>query len=115
MKKILVIITLIAFSSALYSQDAKEIKVKELPAKVTAWIKQNFPKATMDKAVKFTDKKVVVGISVVVDINGRKMIQVFDKDGNYLERVRKMAEVEGILKPAQPKSQPDSQPQPARK
>ena len=106
MKKLFVFIAALTFVFTVYAQKPEEIKVSALPKNVTAWIIQNFKKATMDKAVKVTDNKNLLGYCVVVATDGRKMIFVFDKNGKYLNKIKKMAEVQNILKPAQPATQP---------
>ena len=102
MKKLLLFIALIAFSFSVYAQKAEEIKPTELPKNVTGWISQNFKGYTTTRAVRITENKVVAGYCAVVASEGRKLILVFDKNGKFLEKVRKMTEVQNVLKPATP-------------
>jgi len=106
MKKLIALFAAISLSIAVYAQKAEEIKVSALPKTTTSWITQNFKGGTIERAAKVTDGKKVIGYCASVEADKRKMILVFDKNGKYLNRVKKMADIEGVLKPAPVQTQP---------
>ena len=106
MKKLIALFAVISFSIALYAQKAEEIKVSALPKNTTAWVTQNFKGGTIERAAKVTDGKKVIGYCASVEADRRKMILVFDKNGKYLNRVKKMTDIEGVLKPAPAQAPP---------
>lgn len=110
MKKLFIFLTAICFSFSVYAQKAEEIKVSVLPKNVTGYITQNMKKATMERAAKLVYNKNTVGYCVSVAANGRKSIFVFDKNGNYLDRVKRMSDVQGVFKTAKPQTQTQAQP-----
>ncbi len=106
MKKLFVFFAVLSFSFSVYAQKSEEIKASALPKTITSWISKNFKKSTTEKAVKIMDNKTLLGYCVVVAADGRKTVFVFDKNGKYLDRIKKITDLQGILKPTQTVTQP---------
>jgi hypothetical protein len=106
MKKILLVLVAVVFSFSVYAQKAEEIKVSELPKKITSWVSQTFKKDAVERAAKVMDNKILLGYCAAVTTEGRKTIFVFDKNGNFLEKIGRMKELQRVFKPAQPSNQP---------
>ncbi len=104
MKKLTILLIAVLFSTMAVAQNFTEIKSSEIPKKATTYIKQNFPNFELGRAGK-VDIKGTTKYAIVVDSRGRKSILVFDKTGNYLERVKKIDEISSEVKNA-PKSTP---------
>jgi hypothetical protein len=106
MKKLLIVLTALIFACSVYAQKAEQIKSSELPKTTLGWLNQKFPGAPIEKAAKVSENKNVVGYCAVVSTKGRKLILVFDKNGNFIEKVKKIEDAQALLKPAQPATQP---------
>jgi hypothetical protein len=100
MKKVILLFAALAFTVSVFAQKPDEIKPSDLPKNVTSWISQNFKKSTIERAGKATENKNVLGYIVSINSNGRKMILVFDKNGKYIDKVRKAEEAQALLKPS---------------
>lgn len=85
MKKIVLIIFTILFSTTLFAQKMTEVKEKDLPKATTDYMKANFSGAIILRAVK-AEENGVITYNVAFDMKGRKHILVFDKDGNFLKK-----------------------------
>jgi hypothetical protein len=85
MKRLMIIMVAVLFSTVLFAQKMTEIKESELPKAVTDYLKVNMPGASVFKAVKADDKGTIT-YNVAVDTKGRKHILVFDKSGNFLKK-----------------------------
>jgi hypothetical protein len=85
MKKILITLTAVLFSTILFAQKTAEIPVSKLPKAATNYITDNLPGTKIVKAAKIDDKGVIT-YSATVDVKGKNHVFIFDKDGKFLKK-----------------------------
>lgn len=105
MKKTLLIIISLLFTSTLFAQKMTEIKTSDLPKATTDYIATNMPGSTLFKAAKVEENGTFT-YNVAVDIKGRKHILVFDKDGKFLKKGDNMVQEQKSNPNTDPKNAP---------
>lgn len=85
MKKQCIILLTFLFATAVFAQTRTEIKIEQLPKKVTEYITKNMPGAKTDRAMK-EDNKGVISYYTLITFAGQHHILVFDKDGNFVKK-----------------------------
>jgi hypothetical protein len=101
MKRILLFLSAMIFTLFVVAQGYSEIKSSQLPKKATDYLKKNLGTYTMGRAAK-SDEKGVIKYAVVAETRGKKAVYVFDKDGNFLDRVKNLEEAEKVKPAATP-------------
>ena len=104
MKRIFAIFITLLFATAIFAQTRTEIKIDQLPKKVTEYITKNLPGAKTERAMKEDDKG-VISFYTLNSIADQHHILVFDKDGNFLKKgdnIFKESQKSNPPKPAAP-------------
>ena len=102
MKKIVAFALAVLFVSAVTAQNYSEIKPSQLPKPVTSYLKTTLGTYTLGKVAMTTDNG-ITKYAASAESKGRKSVYVFDKDGNFLERVNSFKEISPV-KPSTPPS-----------
>ncbi len=97
MKRTLMILASLFAVTFLFAQTKTEIKTTDLPKAAVKYVKDNLPGATITRAFRMEENK-VISYGTVLDIQGRKHILIFDKNGNFLKKGDNLVED----KPAKP-------------
>ena len=107
MKKVLFIMLLGLFGTAVFGQTKTEMKPGDLMKPITDYITKNYAGYTIEKAFK-VDSKGVITYDVVVVKEKMKDKLEFDKDGKFLKKMS-MSE-HAATQPAQQKQQESAPP-----
>jgi hypothetical protein len=103
MKKVITICSAIVLAIVVFAQTQTEIKVDQLPKKVSEYVQKNMPGAKTERAMK-EDNKGVINYYALVSLGGQNHILVFDKDGNFLKKG------DNIFKESQKQNPPKTKP-----
>lgn len=114
MKKVVIIVIALLFSTVTFSQNYTEITSSQLPKKTNEWIKKNMPGATMGKIGKAGEKS-ATKYAVVLSDRGRKAIYVFDNNGNFIKRAKNKEELMSMVKADSKSTAPAKTDPPAKK
>jgi hypothetical protein len=85
MKRIFAIFITFLFATVVFAQTRTEIKIDQLPKKVSEYITKNLPGAKTERAMKEVDKG-VISYYTLNSLSDQHHILVFDKDGNFLKK-----------------------------
>lgn len=85
MKRIFIILITLLFAAAVFTQTRTEIKIDQLPKKVSEYITKNLPGAKTERAMK-EDNKGVISYYTLSSLADQHHILVFDKDGNFVKK-----------------------------
>ena len=114
MKRIFAICIPVLFATALFAQTRTEIKIDQLPKKVSEYVTKNLPGAKIDRAMKEDNKGDISYYALVISA-GQNHILVFDKDGNFVKKgdnIFKESQKQNPPKPGTP--QTDDKPNPEK-
>lgn len=82
------------YSSAIYENEgsliafAAKIETKEIPQKALQYMSENLPNYPISEALLVTRGGSDVTYEIGIYINNQYIIEVFDKDGNYIKRTK---------------------------
>ena len=65
------------------------LKNNEIPAKISSYLAQNYPKNKINNAAKVTTNKTIITYEIGITINDRWTDAVFNKEGDFLRMVQK--------------------------
>jgi hypothetical protein len=85
MKKVLLMVVAIIFTTFLFAQTKTEVKVSDLPKPISAYVTKNMNGAAIDKAFKVVNNGVQT-YDVVIKKGDIKHVLAFDKDGNFVKK-----------------------------
>jgi len=89
MKKLIFLLLAFLFVTGVMAQNYTEIKASQIPKKCTAFLNKHLGTYTLDRAAK-TVENGVTKYAIVAETRGNKAIYMFDKDGNFLGREKKL-------------------------
>jgi hypothetical protein len=92
MKKLSLTLVLFLSFVVVFAQTYQEIKVSKLPKGVTNYVAANFRGAKIVKAGQGSQNGITYYGAVLED-RGRKFSMIFDKDGNFLQKVENLSKV----------------------
>ena len=82
MKKVLLMIVAVLFTTFIFAQTKTEVKVNDLPKTISAYVTKNMNGYDIDKAFKVVNNGVQT-YEVVIKKGDAKHVLAFDKDGNF--------------------------------
>lgn len=65
------------------------LKTNEIPAKISSYLAQNYPKNKINNAAKVTTNKTIITYEIGITINDRWTDAIFNKEGDFLRMVQK--------------------------
>lgn len=85
MKRIMLLIVVALFATAVFAQTKTELKPTELSKQITDWMTTNVKTFSITKAFK-VDSKGVITYDVIATKGTDKRVFVFDKDGKFVKK-----------------------------
>ena len=86
MKKIVLLLMLALSVGLVAGQEFTDIKISQLPKKAQEYLASNMKGMTPIRTVKI-EKNGILSYGVVYEVDGRKRVLGFDKDGNFTQKV----------------------------
>jgi hypothetical protein len=88
MKKVLLMIVAVVFSTFIFAQTKTELKVNDLPKSITSYVSKNFTGFNIEKAFKVVNNGVQT-YDLLIKKGDIKHYLAFDKDGNFNKKADK--------------------------
>ncbi len=85
MKKVLLMVVAVVFTTVIFAQTKTEVKVNDLPKSISSYITKNMEGFNIEKAFKVVNNGVQT-YDVLVKKGDLKHFVAFDKDGNYIKK-----------------------------
>ena len=88
MKKVMLLIVAVVFTTFIFAQTKTEVKVNDLPKSISSYVSKNMEGFNIEKAFKVVNNGVQT-YDVVVKKGDMKHVLAFDKDGNFSKKADK--------------------------